>query len=204
MNVTEPKVENSGLMQGQFLKRHRATKPDGSHLTPLDFKVGEDLYVYGVRYHVTGADRFTRWFFGENGWDIADDEPQMRDQWQKSYTFQKIAEKGGLPLTRSAKEGKELSKYVSGQPVCDRKLVQFLLNDRKVLRFKAFWDDESLYGNRIYFTIHYYLADNTMEINEAHARNSGRWQTPVFFKRGKILKENHATAYPGMLIPDPE
>jgi len=91
-----------------------------------------------------------------------------------------------------------------GQPPADLKLVQFLQNDRKVLRFKSYWDDPTLYGNRIYFTIHYYLADNTCEINEAHARNSGRDGYPVFYKRGKMLKNNRINAYPGMLEPDPQ
>ena len=38
--------------------------------------------------------------------------------------------------------------------------------DRKVLRFKGYWDDHTKYGARLYFNIHYYLADNTMEFNE--------------------------------------
>lgn len=35
------------------------------------------------------------------------------------------------------------------------------------MRFKGFWDDHTKYGARLYFNIHYYLADNTMEFNEA-------------------------------------
>ena len=86
---------------------------------------------------------------------------------------------------------------------------------RKVLRFKAFWDDHTpclargifaaagrrfanatkricvessigslwksclRYGARIYFIIHYFLADNSVEINEAQCRNSGRDSYPV-------------------------
>jgi len=83
-------------------------------------------------------------------------------------------------------------------------MQRWLEMDRKVLRFKAFWDDESLYGNRIYFTIHYYLADNTMEINEAHARNSGRDAYPVFYKRGPLVKAPKVNVYPGMLEPEPD
>lgn len=118
--------------------------------------------------------------------------------------MRKVAEKGGNPMTRSAAEAKRLVSFQLGKPPADKKLVQFLQNDRKVLRFKGYWDDHTLYGNRIYFTIHYYLADNTCEINEAHARNSGRWNTPVFYTRAKLLKENRVNAYPGMLEPDPQ
>ena len=39
--------------------------------------------------------------------------------------------------------------------------------------------ESTRYGARIYFIIHYFLADNTVEINEAHCRNSGRDAYPV-------------------------
>lgn len=200
LSMTEPKVENSGISQGAFLKRHRATRPDGQgFIGPDDFRCGQLVELYGRTYHVTGCDRFTRWFYKENGLDIGEDEPMVEDQWQKSYKHGKLAEKGGLAVTTSAHEAKTLVKYMVGQPPADKKFQQFLLNDRKVLRFKAFWDDPTLYGARIYFTIHYFLSDNTVEINEEHVRNSGRWTSPVFYKRGPLNKSNQLNAYPGML-----
>lgn len=205
LDVLEPRIENSGLPQGQFLKRSHVPRPDGSgNIGPDDLLIGEDITIYGVTFHITGADRFTRWFLQENGIEIPEDEPLQQDQWQKSYTFMKIAEKGGLPATKSAIEAKRLVAYQLGQPPADKKLIQFLQNDRKVLRFMAYWDDPTLYGNRIYFRIHYYLSDNTLEINEAHARNSGRDNYPVFYKRGPCYKVNRMTAFPGMLEPEKE
>ena len=48
------------------------------------------------------------------------------------------------------------------------KLSQFLKNDRKVLRFYVAWDDrKSLYGELRAFVLHYFLADNTIEMREA-------------------------------------
>merc|ERR1719247_396679 len=52
------------------------------------------------------------------------------------------------------------------------KYLQFLENDRKVLRFKAYHDDPTPYGARTYVVVHYFLADNTMEVNHLHCRNS--------------------------------
>jgi hypothetical protein len=203
ISITEPKIENSGLMQGPLLKRQPVTRADKQgNLGAWDFKVGEEIFIHGVSYHITGSDRFTRWFFDEMGWELAEDEPMMQDQWQKSYTFNKVAEKGGLPITKSAAEAKHLMKYQMGAPPADMKLIQFLKNDRKVLRFKAYWDDTTMYGNRFYFIIHFYLADNTIEINEAHARNSGRDNYPIFYKRGPLKKNNTMNAYPGMLEPE--
>jgi hypothetical protein len=204
VRISEPKIENSGIPQGQFLKRHRVPRNDGSGmLGPGDFRVGEDLEIYGRIFHVTGADRFTRWFFEENGIDLGPDEPVVEDMWEKNYKFSKTAEKGGLAVSRNVIEAKQLNSYQLGNPPPGRALTQFLENDGKVLRFKAYWDDHTLYGGRIYFTVHYFLCDNTAEINEAHCRNSGRDNFPVFYRRGKLLKDNRINAYPGMLEPDP-
>lgn len=203
MQISEPKVENSGIPQGAFLRRHRVPRADGmGFVGPDDFRCGEQITIYGRTYRVTGCDRFTRWFYEENGIDIGQDEPLVQDQWQKWYKFQKTAEKGGLPPSNQAMEGKLMAKYLTGQPPADKKFMQFLLNDRKVLRFKGYWDDHTLYGARLYFVIHYYLSDNTMEINEAHCRNSGRDSYPVFFKRSPMYKRNSVQPYPNMLVSD--
>jgi len=203
IRISEPKVENSGMPQGQFLKRHRVQRADGSgFLGPGDFRVSEDIMIYGRNFHITGADRFTRWFFEENGIELGPDEPVVEDLWEKNYKFTKTAEKGGLAVSRNVVEAKQMHSYMMGQPPPGRALTQFLENDRKVLRFKAYWDDTTLYGARIYVVAHYYLANNTVEVNEAHSRNSGRWDTPVFYRRAPLLKENRVNAYPGMLEPD--
>jgi hypothetical protein len=205
VRISEPRIENSGIPQGQFLKRHKVPKADGmGFLGPGDFQIGEDIQIYGRNFHVTGADRFTRWFFDENGIELGPDEPVVEDMWEKSYKFTKTAEKGGLAVSRNVIESKHLCRYQLGDPPPGRRLTQFLENDRKVLRFKAYWDDHTLYGARVYVVLHYFLADNSVEINEAHCRNSGRDNFPVFYKRGKLLKENRINAYPGMLEADPE
>jgi len=203
LQMSEPKVENSGIPQGAFLKRHRVPRADGAgFIGPDDFRCGGQITVYGRTYHMSGCDRFTRWFYEENGIDVGEDEPMVEDLWQKSYKFNKTAEKGGLPFSNQAMDAKTLTKFQVGQPPANKKFMQFLLNDRKVLRFKAYWDDPTLYGARIYFIIHYFLSDNTVEVNEAHSRNSGRDAYPVFYKRGPMYKKNSVNAYPGMLVSD--
>jgi hypothetical protein len=203
IRISEPRQENSGIVQGSFLKRHRVAKADGSgHIGPTDFAVGEDIDIYGRKFHITGTDRFTRWFFEENGIELGPDEPACQDMWEKSYKFTKTAEKGGLAVSRNVIEAKHLNAYTLGIPPAGRKFAQFLENDKKVLRLYAYWDDHTLYGARIYVIVHFFLSDNTVEINEAHARNSGRDNYPVFYKRGPLKKENRINAYPGMLEPD--
>lgn len=201
--MTEPRVENSGIPQGQFLKRHRVPRQDGvGFVGPDDFKCGQGIHLYGRTYHVTGCDRFTRWFYEENGIEVGEDEPMVEDRWQAQYKFRRTAERGGLPMTTGCMNDKNYAKFQIGQPATDLKFTQFLHNDRKVLRFKAFWDDTTEYGARVYMVLHYYLADNTVEINEAHCRNSGRDNYPVFCKRGPLRKKNKISAYPNMLEAD--
>merc|ERR1719410_1895935 len=128
---------------------------------PDDFRCGQQTTIHNRTYHIAGCDRFTRWFYEENGIDVGPDEAMVEDRWQKNYKFMKTAEKGGLPISTQAMDAKTLGKFQVGQPPADKKFMQFLLNDRKVLRFKAYWDDPTLYGARIYFIIHYFLSDNT-------------------------------------------
>ena len=55
--INEPRVENSGLWQGQFVKRHTIPKPDGTgnyHWT--DLYVGANLELYGKVFKVVDAD----------------------------------------------------------------------------------------------------------------------------------------------------
>jgi len=203
IRVSEPRVENSGIPQGSLLKRHRIPRPDGQgFLGPDDLRCGMNITLYGRTYHISSCDRFTRWFYEENGIDVGQDEAPPTDTWTKSYEFRKLAEKGGLPMTRALIEAKSMAKYMAGGAPQNGKFAQFLLNDRKVLRFKAYWDDTTLYGVRTYFVIHYYLCDNTCEINEAQCRNSGRDVYPMFMKRGPLYKKNETNCVPAMLQPD--
>eukprot|EP00435_Cladocopium_sp_Y103_P047263 s3717_g13.t2 len=203
MSMHEPKVENSGLAQGPFLKRQKVMREDGmAYLGPDDLKVGQEITIYGRTIHINGCDRFTRWFFEQNGVWLPPEEPVVEDQWQKSYKLKKMIERGEMPLSRASVDAKHLAKYMSGAPHVDMKFTQFALNERTVLRFKAYWDDHTPYGARIYFIIHYFLADNTVEINEAHCRNSGRDPTPMFMKRGPLSKKNQVLAVPGLLAAE--
>lgn len=59
--ITEPKIENSGIPQGAFLKRHMVLKTDGmSPFMPQDFRVGEDVSIYGRCIRICDCDSYTR------------------------------------------------------------------------------------------------------------------------------------------------
>eukprot|EP00435_Cladocopium_sp_Y103_P013227 s989_g3.t1 len=203
VSMSEPRIENSGIVQGSFLKRQRVSRNDGSgFIGPEDLRCGIQITLFGRTYHITGCDSFTRWYYREIGVDIGENEEVQEDGWQKSYKLRKLIDRGALPPSRFSVEQKTIGQFQMGAPPVSKKLTQFLLNDRRVLRFKGYWDDHTKYGARLYFNIHYYLADNTMEFNEAHCRNSGRYPAPVFFKRGPLRKQNVAHCVPAMLTDE--
>ena len=53
-----------------------------------------------------------------------------------------------------------------------------------------------------YFVMHYYLSDDSVEINNNYMRNSGRWECPVFFTRKKLELQPTMTCTPGMYKPE--
>ncbi|CAL1137771.1 unnamed protein product, partial [Cladocopium goreaui] len=203
VSMSEPRIENSGIVQGSFLKRQRVSRNDGTgFIGPEDLRCGIQITLFGRTYHITGCDSFTRWYYREIGVEIGENEEVQEDAWQKSYKLRKLIDRGALPPSRFSVEQKTIGQFQMGAPPVSKKLTQFLLNDRRVLRFKGYWDDHTKYGARLYFNIHYYLADNTMEFNEAHCRNSGRYPAPVFFKRGPLRKHNVAHCVPAMLTDE--
>ena len=56
IGINEPKVENSGIAQGTFLKRSRVLNEDGIPIGPDDMRVGQDLTLHGRTYHISGWD----------------------------------------------------------------------------------------------------------------------------------------------------
>ena len=70
-----------------------------------------------------------------------------------------------------------LEKKLGGGRVSSEK--QFLENDRKVLKFYAKCEGEA-------YIVHYFLADDTIEVREVAIPNSGKDPFPVTFKRQKL------------------
>jgi len=104
--------------------------------------------------------------------------------------------------SREIAEGKEYNELALGGSRRNAKLQQYLENDRKVLSFKCYWDDPTRYGARMYYTLHYYLADDTVEMLDSLVRNSGRDPYPVFWRRSPLRKNPQVIPAPGMLEPE--
>eukprot|EP00448_Togula_jolla_P000404 CAMPEP_0170614838 /NCGR_PEP_ID=MMETSP0224-20130122/25017_1 /TAXON_ID=285029 /ORGANISM="Togula jolla, Strain CCCM 725" /LENGTH=521 /DNA_ID=CAMNT_0010940529 /DNA_START=115 /DNA_END=1680 /DNA_ORIENTATION=+ len=202
MSISEPKVENSGIPQGTFVKRHRIPNGRGDYYTFHDLRCGINLNVYARVFRITGCDDFTRDFYANAlGGDVGEEEVPPLDAFHASQLLQASHQSTWTP---EIAEGKEYAEVALGGNRRNTKLQQYLESDRKVLRFQCYWDDPTRYGSRMYYVLHYYLADNTVEMLERLARNSGRDTFPVFRRREVLLKRPHINPAPGMLEPEPE
>ena len=77
-------------------------------------------------------------------------------------------------------------------------LQQFMDHDRHVLRFFCSWDDsDSMFGDVRELVLHYFLADDTIEVREIINPNSGRDAAPMFLRRGKLPKDVIPLRQPG-------
>lgn len=201
MHISEPKVENSGIPQGErkgtvFLKRHRVPKPDGDFFNATDLNVGVQLDLYGRVFLVTDADNFTRAFMDKLGIEVpaslevpADPYTTSREE-MKSHVVRNQKYFHPRPADDDLIRGMEARLGASSTILEGDKLDRFLKYDRKVLRFYMAWDDrKSLYGELRPFVLHYYLADDQMEVLEVRRANAGRDPFPLFIKKGKVYKQ---------------
>lgn len=80
---------------------------------------------------------------------------------------------------------------LGGARVRDEK--QFLENDRKVLKFFIFYDSP--------YIMHYFLADDTLEIREINYQNSGKYEFHIFLKRQQIPRKFNLNQ-PGQIVKE--
>jgi EF-hand domain-containing protein 1 len=63
LHIAEPKVENSGIPQGVFVKRHRVPLEGAKTPTPIGIEhlfIGAELKIYGRVFRLVDADPATR------------------------------------------------------------------------------------------------------------------------------------------------
>lgn len=180
VQVVEPKIINSGLAQGNIVKRQRVTEttsnPENKRfITLLDFNVDKTVTIFDRAYHITSCDAATRQFLTRLGITVPEPVLVPSDPGQEKRLMAEYA-------TRN--KNKSTTK--------NTKFAQFLRNYRKVLLFHGYWDDRaSLFGDLRRLVVHYYLVDDTMEIKEAYPLNSGRQESSsgVFLKRMRLPKQ---------------
>lgn len=188
MHIAEPKVENSGIPQGVFVKRHRIPKEGSNQFyTVDDLAIGAELAIYGRVFRLTDADAFTRSFYATNGVTLGESELVPQDSFSKkqmSHVHPHNKMMNPLKTFMEAALGKAMHAGVDATQ-------KFLQHDGRVLRFYAQWDDDKMYGEIRPYTVHYFLADDTVEVQEVAIPNSGRDPFPSLLKRQKLPKNFH-------------
>lgn len=155
MEVLEPRVENSGIAQGAFLRRVA---------TPLrvsDLRVGASVPLFGRALHLVACDEWTRGYYAEVG------QPQGPNR---------AVPGGDVAEARVPGAARKQSEAVT-------RGMQFLAHDGKVLAFSGRFtalanaadEGHPLGTNTLAVTeaarartvqVFFYLADNTVEIKE--------------------------------------
>uniref|UniRef100_A0A8C3LH16 EF-hand domain-containing family member C2 n=1 Tax=Chrysolophus pictus TaxID=9089 RepID=A0A8C3LH16_CHRPC len=174
IQVVEPQVKNSGIIQGTIVRRHRIPLPspnEDQFYTIDHFNINTEVIFYARRYRIIDCDQFTKNFLRKMGF--------------------KLNPPGNCPDDPYTKERQKILDSMNPLRPYERidTLKQFLEHDGHVLRFYCVWDDpESLFHDTRELVLHYYLSDDTIDIKEVIPVNSGRDVVPLFLRRDKLPK----------------
>lgn len=201
MHIVEQRIENSGIPQGVFLKRHKVTRPEDptANYQWQDLNLGMNLNVYGRVFRIIDCDDFTRRFFQNEGVALNRAESFPDDPFEKTRSM--------MNMKQNPPDLAEHKNYIEvmlkgGRP--NKNLDSFLKNDRKVLSFSVVWEDRTYDGGDKYFTLNYFLADQSIEVKEINESNSGKTPFPMLLKRQKLAKKPILTHCPGMSLKKEE
>ena len=183
-HIIEPRVPNSGIPQGIFLKRAKLPKPDGSgDYDWPDLRLGMDLNVYGRVFRIIDCDEFTRSYYSNEGGDVGTAEDYPDNPFEHARSM--------INMKQTPPDQAEFKNYIEvklkgGRP--NGGLKSFLDNDRRVLCFKILWQDVTYDGGDKFYTLNFFLSDNSVEVKEINTQNSGRAPFPKLLKRQKLAK----------------
>ncbi|XP_063223863.1 EF-hand domain-containing protein 1-like isoform X2 [Bacillus rossius redtenbacheri] len=174
LSVSEPAVKNSGLVQGCLVRRGRIPKNDAGHCWHWkDLNIGIDMLIYGIVYHTIDCDKFTKEYMESQGVELNPPEELPADPYITDRTL-----KEQTPASAPA--------------VTDDRLRRFLEFDGKILRFFVAWDnrdaDPTGCSELAPYVIYYFLADDTVQVQEVRSDNDGRDPFPLLLRKTKLPK----------------
>ncbi|TMW63152.1 hypothetical protein Poli38472_002093 [Pythium oligandrum] len=182
ISISEPRVANSGIAQGEFMKRTVLTKTDGSNYTPADFRVGAELRFYGRTFYLVGCDEATRLYYEE-----ALNDPQDAP---RRYPDDKASQLDEVDTLKQRLQAKTNALRENKAEV----VRKFHENSQKVLRFFVSWlDPHPLYPETRRYVLHYYLTDDTMEVVEPKREREVRGHFAVLISRRKMASDDKQT-----------
>ncbi|GMF17352.1 unnamed protein product [Phytophthora fragariaefolia] len=193
ISISEPRVANSGIPQGEFMRRTVVRKSgdkvnslpreniSDDFYSPEDFRIGGELRLYGRTFHIVDCDAATRSFYTEALGETLE-SPRVYPG-ESHSKLDEVDELKNRLYVRTRALG-------ASKAEATRKFHDL---SQKVLRFYASWhDDHPLYPETRHFVLHYYLCDDTVEIVEARDgnRERGRGHFGVLLSRRKLARES--------------
>jgi len=156
ISIDEPKTKNSGLTQGRFMKRTRVKRRDGSVFQPGDFEIGTHVEIFKRDFQIVDADTSTRSYFErELGVSLAPAIEYPVDGYDQSRARMETVYLDRPPMAPSLKNTTSRGS-----------LNESVMTDAKVLRFFCAYEDDRRDGEKRDYTLHYFLADDTIEVKE--------------------------------------
>jgi EF-hand domain-containing protein 1 len=161
IHITEVKEENSGIPQGQFLKRHKIEKVSGSqnYISYRDFNLRSEISIYGKKFRICDCDDFTKKFYYDNNIPLNPPEPIPKIPGDDKFA--------NVDMIANGNKIADLKEYIEvklggGHP--NKILKQFLENDRKVLNFDIVWYDERYDKEEKFYKLHYFLSNGNVKL----------------------------------------
>jgi len=200
IQILEKKMENSGVPQGNFLKRHQVPRGGsvggggGADVIGLeDLVIGATVTIYSRTFHIIDANSTTKEYLRANGFAVGESQPFPVDRYEAVRSTITSRETGKDPaVCHNIKKNpmKEFAEAMLGQTVNNKGREGFLKYERKVLRFHCVWDNrQSLYGDLQFFKLHYFMMDDTVEVLTVNGPNAGRDPYPLLLRRGRLPKD---------------
>ena len=156
MHIDEIREENSGIVQGYFIKRQRCQKEGqkGVFITWRDFNLQGEIFLFGKKFRICDCDEFTKYYYNKHG--IKLNAPEKIPEINFEDKFKNV------DFEQNKKNIAEIKEYIEvglkgGHP--NKTLKQFLENDRKVLNFDISWFDDKYDKEEKVYKMNYYLAD---------------------------------------------
>ena len=195
-HIIEEKFENSGIPQGNLIKRRRVDIWDKPIKSPVDWRdinIGQNLYIYGKKFRICDCDKFTLEYYTKKGYVLNPPEkiPQIDyGEKYKDVDYNKVK--------KDIAEIKEFNEVSLGGGHPNGGLKQFLENDRKVLSFDIIWYDALYDKEEKKYKLNYYLSDNQVEVCEIKENNSGKDPYPRLLRKSKLPKKPRMAFCPGL------
>jgi hypothetical protein len=211
IQIVEQRKNNSGYMQGLYMKRHKVPRAanassynESEFVSLQDFAETDSIVIYGREFILTGCNKFTDEFYRVNGLQLMvpalDPEPSWREEQEMMQRATDVWKTG--PVTTQRGSDFDSARLKPNQRA-GYKRERFLKFNNKVLRFFGLWDDrKSMFGDKRYYTINYYLVDDNVEVLENYGTNEGRDPFPKLIKKSKVPKSFFGLQGIGVAVDD--